>query len=94
MALLLLPILSTPVLAQGNGLSGIQEATNLITSYFDPGTRLMLAIGALTGLIGAVKVYTKFSNGDPDTSRVAAGWFSACIFLVVAASILRSFFLS
>lgn len=91
---MLLSVLSNPILAQGNGLSGIQEATSLITSYFDPGTRLMLAIGALTGLIGAVKVYTKFSNGDPDTARVAAGWFSACIFLVVAASILRSFFLS
>ena len=40
-----------------------------------------------------VKVYGKFSSGDPDTSKTAASWFGACIFLIVAATILRSFFL-
>lgn len=33
------------------------------------------------------------SSGDPDTSKTAASWFGACIFLIVAATILRSFFL-
>lgn len=78
---------------QGNGLAGIQEATQMITSYFDPATKLIYAIGAVVGLIGGVKVYNKFSSGDPDTSKTAASWFGACIFLIVAATILRSFFL-
>ena len=56
--------------AQGNGIAGITEATNMVTSYFDPGTKLIYAIGA-----------------------VVASWFGACIFLIVAATILRSFFL-
>ena len=76
--------------AQGNGQAGITEATNMITSYFDPGTKLVYAIGAVCGLIGGVKVYNKFSSG---TSKTAASWFGACIFLIVAATILRSFFL-
>ena len=67
--------------AQGQGLAGINEATSLMTSYFDPATKLCYAIGA------------KFSSGDPDTSKTAASWFFACIFLIVAATILRSFFL-
>ena len=79
--------------AQGNGQAGITEATNLISGYFDPGTKLVYAIGAVCGLIGGVKVYNKFSSGDPDTSKTAASWFGACIFLIVAATILRSFFL-
>ena len=79
--------------AQGNGQAGITEATNLITGYFDPGTKLVYAIGAVCGLIGGIKVYNKFSSGDPDTSKTAASWFGACIFLIVAATILRSFFL-
>ena len=33
------------------------------------------------------------ASGDPDTSKTAASWFGACIFLIVAATILRSFFL-
>ena len=80
-------------LAQGNGIAGITEATNMVTSYFDPGTKLVYAVGAVVGLIGGIKVYNKFSSGDPDTSKTAASWFGACIFLIVAATILRSFFL-
>lgn len=79
--------------AQGDGAAGITEATQMVTSYFDPATQLIYAIGAVVGLIGAVKVYNKFSSGDPDTSKTAASWFGACIFLIVAATILRSFFL-
>ena len=41
--------------AQGNGQAGITETTNLITGYFDPGTKLVYAIGAVCGLIGGVK---------------------------------------
>ncbi len=79
--------------AQGNGLAGIYDATNMVTSFFDPGTKLVYAIGAVVGLIGGIKVYNKFSSGDSDTSKTAASWFGACIFLIVAATILRSFFL-
>jgi hypothetical protein len=80
-------------IAQGDGSAGLTEATSMISSYFDPATKLIYAIGAVVGLIGGVKVYSKFSSGDPDTSKTAASWFGACIFLIVAATILRSFFL-
>lgn len=79
--------------AQGNGMAGITEATNMVSSYFEPLTRLIYAIGAVVRLIGGVRVYSKFSSGDPDVSKTAAAWFGACIFLVVAATVLRSFFL-
>lgn len=93
LSLLMLLLTSASMLAQGNGLQGITDATNMVTSYFDPATKLIYAIGAVVGLIGGVKVYSKFSSGDPDTSKTAASWFGACIFLIVAATILRSFFL-
>ena len=79
--------------AFAQGLAGINEATSLMTSYFDPATKLCYAIGAVLGLVGGIKTYGKFSSGDPDTSKTAASWFFACIFLIVAATILRSFFL-
>mgnify|MGYP002292479015 CR=1 FL=1 len=53
-------------------MAGIQEATQMVTSYFDPATKLIYAIGAVIGLIGGVRVYQKFSSGDPDTSKTAA----------------------
>ncbi len=50
-------LLAESVFAQGNGIAGITEATNLVTSYFDPGTKLFYAEGAVVGLIGGMKVY-------------------------------------
>ena len=55
-----------------------------MTSYFDPATKLCYAIGAVLGLVGGIKTYGKFSSGDPDTSKTAASWFFACIFLIPA----------
>ena len=65
----------------------------MVTSYFDPLTLLIYAVGAVIGLIGGIKVYQKFSSGDPDTSKTAPSWYGACIFLIVSATVLRSFFL-
>lgn len=39
----------------------------------------MYAIGAVVGLIGAVKVYQKWNQGDQDTSKIAASWFGSCV---------------
>lgn len=75
-----------------DGLAGINEANDQVRSYFDAGCNLMYAIGAVLGLIGAVKVYQKWNAGDQDTSKVAAAWFGSCIFLVVVATVIQSFF--
>jgi hypothetical protein len=32
----------------------------MLTGYFDPATKLIYAAGAIVGLIGAIKVYSKF----------------------------------
>lgn len=75
-----------------DGNAGIQEATTKVKSYFATGCDLMYAIGAVVGLVGAVKVFNKWNSGDHDTGKVAAAWFGSCIFLVVVATVLKSFF--
>lgn len=75
-----------------DGIQGINEANSKVRSYFDAGTNLMYAVGAILGLIGAVKVYQKWNSGDQDTSKVAAAWFGSCVFLVVVATVIKSFF--
>jgi len=89
----LLVYLVTVTLSQAqDGNAGINEATTRIRSYFTTGTNLMYAIGAVLGLVGAVKVYQKWNSGDPDTGKVAAAWFGSCVFLVIVATVLQSFF--
>lgn len=87
----LLSVTATATYAQ-DGNEGINQATDMVKSYFDSGANLMYAVGALLGLIGGVKVYQKWNHGDHDTGKVAAAWFGSCIFLVVVATVIKSFF--
>ena len=75
-----------------DGNAGINEATTQVKSYFATGTNLMYAIGAIVGLVGAIKVYKKWNDGEHDTGKVASSWFGSCIFLVIVATVLKSFF--
>jgi hypothetical protein len=87
----LMMLVSFCALAQ-DGNAGINEANTKVRSYFASGTNLMYAVGAIVGLIGAVKVYQKWNSGDHDTGKVAAAWFGSCVFLVIVATVIRSFF--
>src|SRR4051812_24402344 len=49
--------------ADGN--SGINSATTQVKGYFDAGCNLMYAIGAVVGIIGAVRVFNKWNQGEP-----------------------------
>lgn len=90
-ATMLLMILNLVLRAQ-DGNAGINEANTKVRGYFAAGTNLMYAVGAVVGLIGAVKVYQKWNSGDHDTGKVAAAWFGSCVFLVVVATVIKSFF--
>lgn len=92
-ALALIPVIIICCVAYAqDGVKGINEATGKVKGYFSAGTSLMYAIGAIVGLVGAVKVYNKWSAGEPDTAKVASAWFGACVFLVVVATVLKAFF--
>jgi len=49
-------ILLSAIAKAQDGNAGINAATTQVKSYFSAGTSLMYAIGAIVGLIGAVKV--------------------------------------
>lgn len=85
--------LSAQTKSGASGVGAFQKAATDLTAYFEPLTNLVYVVGAVVGLIGAIKVYQKFSQGDPDTGKTAASWFGACIFLVISATVLRAFFL-
>lgn len=87
-----LSLLSALSLFAQDGAAGINDANTKVRSYFSAGTNLMYAIGAIVGLIGAIKVFNKWNAGDHDTGKVAAAWFGSCVFLVVVATVIRSFF--
>ncbi|HEY4061123.1 MAG TPA: DUF4134 domain-containing protein [Puia sp.] len=91
---ILLLIARTHAQAQtADGNNGINQANTLVRSYFDTGTQLLYAVGALAGLIGAFRVFSLWQSGHrEDMNRAAAAWFGSCIFLVIVATVIKSFF--
>ena len=74
--------------ADGN--NGLSQANTMVRGYFDTATQLMYAIGAIVGLIGAVKIITRKDRHE--ISGEISLWFACCIFLVIAATVLKSFY--
>ncbi len=72
--------------------AGIDQATAEVSSYVDPVSNLIIAIGAVVGLIGGVRVYIKWQSGDQDTQKAIMGWFGACLFLILVGVVIKSFF--
>jgi len=81
---------STCLLAQSS--AGIDQATAEVSSYVDPVSNLIIAIGAVVGLIGGVRVYIKWQSGDQDTQKAIMGWFGACLFLILVGVVIKAFF--
>ncbi len=78
--------------AMAQSAAGIDQATAEVSSYVDPVSNLIIAIGAVVGLIGGVRVYIKWQSGDQDTQKAIMGWFGACLFLVLVGVVIKAFF--
>ena len=76
----------------GQSSAGIDQATAEVSSYVDPVSNLIIAIGAVVGLIGGVRVYIKWQSGDQDTQKAIMGWFGACLFLILVGVVIKAFF--
>ena len=85
-------LLAMQVAMAQDGNAGINQANAMVRSYFDTAANLMYAIGGIVALVGAIKVFQKMADHDHDTGKVAAAWFFACVFLVVVATVIKSFF--
>lgn len=75
--------------AQANG---IDAGASELATYIDPVANLIIIIGAIVGLVGGVRVFIKWNNGESDVNKAIMSWFGSCIFLVLVGVIVRSFF--
>ena len=75
-----------------DGQAAIEEAAEGISGYFDSIQTLIFIMAGIIALLGAIRVYTKWQMGDPDVMSTAASWFGSAIFLIVAVTVIQSFF--
>lgn len=91
LALALVALTMNQLFAQGAQV-GINAATSSLTSYVDPMSTLILAIGAVVGLIGGVRVFIKWNSGDQDINKELMSWGGSCLFLVLVSVVIKAFF--
>lgn len=74
LSLALVLLIAVDTFAQGTVSSALSSADTEIRSSFAPVSKIMLAVMAIIGVVGAISVYGKWSNGDPDTRKSVAVW--------------------
>jgi len=72
--------------------SGLTSAATTINGTYDLVSKLCLAIGAVVGLAGGIRVYVKWNNGDHEIQKEIIGWGGACVFLLLTGTVLNVFF--
>lgn len=75
---------------QTGGSTAINRATTNIKGYIGEIKVLIKAVGIIVGLIGGLRIYNKWSNGDQDINKEVTGWAGAALFLYLAPDFVES----
>ncbi|AYD49483.1 DUF4134 domain-containing protein [Arachidicoccus soli] len=71
---------------------GLTTATTTISSTYAIVSKLCLAVGAIVGLAGGIRVYVNWNNGEREIQKELIGWGGACVFLLLTGTVLNVFF--
>lgn len=80
--LLAVLFLSIPMFASGGG-TALVNAAQSIKDYLPGIKALMKAIAAVVAIIGGIRIFNKWQNGDQDTTKEMIGWVGAIIFILL-----------
>jgi len=90
--LLLFVVIHVQAQDLADGQAAIEEAADGIEGYFDSIQTLTFIMAGIIALLGSIRVFMKWQMGDPDVMSSAASWFGSAIFLIVAVTVIQSFF--
>lgn len=63
------------------------------SSYFNHFSNLMLVIGGIVGLIGAIKIYNNWQTGKGNTFHNVSNLFLGSLALLIVGGIIKAIFL-
>ena len=75
-----------------SGITALEEAATGIEGYFAPIETIVYIIAGILALVGAGNVYARWQSGNPGAINFAVSWIGSAIFLIVAITIVKSFF--
>ncbi|WP_316806840.1 DUF4134 family protein [Pedobacter agri] len=89
---LTISILAQTSAAQVPGLSEFHQASAEIRHYYFSLSDLIFVIGAITGLLGGLRVFANWQAGRHHVDSQVTGWLFSCIFLNLCGVFLRGLF--
>ena len=75
-----------------SGIEALEEAGEGIADYFEPIETIVYTLAGIMALFGIFKVYSKWQGGDTKVMSAAVGWLASVLFLIIAITIIKSFF--
>lgn len=75
------------------GISELYQVSAEVRGWYFSLSDLVLAIGAISGLVGGLRVYANWQSGkDHHIDSQVMGWFFSCLFLSIVATSLRALY--
>lgn len=90
-AWILLPSLLTAQTTQ-NATKALNEVATSVGGLFENAWKVALSVAAVIGIVGAIVVYSKWQQGDPQVTRHVAGWFGSAVAVILMGVALRAIF--
>lgn len=74
------------------GIAELYQVSGTMHRYYGGFSDLVLVLGAITGLLGGLRVFANWQGGRHHIDRQVMGWFLSCLFLLLTGTFLRGLF--
>lgn len=74
------------------GIPEFYQASSEVNRWYYHLGDLVLVIGAITGMLGGLKIYSNWQSGRDHIDAQVMGWFFSCLFLSLVGGVLKLLF--
>lgn len=83
---------NTKTLNAQPGINEFYSLTSEVNRYYFNFSDLVLAIGAICGLLGGLRIYNNWQLGRDRIDAQITAWFMSCLFLSILSAVLKGLF--